>query len=119
MVCRYRDFLKANMKNLLAAALCALPLHAVSDDIDAGDFIGYTIAAKMTITGWQDTSGEKTKGDSFEGCTYGRKIIFDNRLALTCTTYSYSYSYRPTAILLVKDGSIVMVVNGNSYSMSK
>lgn len=73
----------------------------------------------MTVTGWYDKTGQKKKGDSFEGCEHGRVIVFDDRVTLTCATYSYSYSYRPKAIILVKDNAWIMVVGSNSYSMMK
>jgi len=79
-------------------------------------YVGYTIAAAWTITGWVSEDGEQ-KGDSFEGCQYGRKIIFDNGKYLTCETYSYSYSYRPTAVILTNGGRIVMIVEDEAYDM--
>lgn len=78
---------------------------------------GYTIVGTMTITGWQDTDGEKKKGDSFEGCSYGRVIIFDNNKVLKCTGYSYLYAYRPSALILVKGTSFVMFVDNEQFEM--
>src|SRR5208282_2419751 len=77
---------------------------------DLGDYVGYTIAAKKTIAGYQDQDGKRDS--SFVGCNFGRKIIFDDQTFLTCSSYSYTYAYRPEAILLVRNGSWIMVVNG-------
>jgi hypothetical protein len=82
---------------------------------DIGQFVGYTIAAKKTIVGYQDENG---KGDSsFEGCNFGRKIIFTDQTYLTCTSYNYQYAYRPDAVLLVRNGSWIMLVEGERYDM--
>jgi hypothetical protein len=82
---------------------------------DIGQFVGYTIAAKKTIAGYQDDNGKSDS--SFEGCNFGRKIIFADQTYLTCTSYSYQYAYRPEAILLVRNGSWIMLVESERYDM--
>ena len=82
------------------------------------DYIGYTIAAKKTVVGWVDDDGEK-KGDSFEGCQHGRIIIFDDRTYLKCGGYGYQYAYRPEAVLLIRSGQIVMIVEDDAYDMTQ
>lgn len=109
------------MKRVLLVVFLLLtlaPVLASISESDLGEFEGYTILGTKTITGWRDTDGSNKGGDSFEGCQYGRVIIFDSRAILKCTEYSYSYSYRPTALILVKGSSFVMVVDGNKYRMS-
>lgn len=81
------------------------------------NFVGYTVLASMTITGWQDAKGKR--GDSFEGCDYDRVIVFDDSKVLTCTGYSYSYSYRPDAVILVKGSSFKMIVGSEVYDMRR
>ena len=58
---------------------------------DLGEYVGYTIAAKKTIAGYQDQDGKRES--SFVGCNFGRKIIFDDQTFLTCSSYSYTYAY--------------------------
>lgn len=108
------------MKALVACLLSAgIAANAVAGDFarEASRLIGFTIIASKTITGYVDRDGKR--GDSFEGCNYGRKIIFDDRTYLTCSTYSYSYSYRPDAVILSnRTGNWVMFVEGDKYDMS-
>ena len=79
-------------------------------------YIGYTIVAEKTVEGWVSADGAK-KGDSFEGCEYGRIIIFSDNTYLTCATYSYEYAYRPDAIILSRNGSVVMLVDNEAFDM--
>jgi len=66
-----------------------------------------------------------TRKNQFDGCNFGRTIIFDDNTSMTCSTYGYQYAYRPTAIILMKSmaiggksyGSVVMVVESESYDM--
>ncbi len=90
---------------------------ALADTADVlSDYIGYTIVAEKTIVGWVDERREK-KGDSFEGCDYGRIIIFDDQTYLKCSDYGYQYSHRPDAIILVRSGRFVMIVEDDAYDM--
>jgi hypothetical protein len=104
---------------LASIALAGLPGRAAADTISLmGRYVGYTIVAEKTVKGWVDPS-KGTQGDSFEGCEYGRQIIFDDNTYLTCTSYSYSYSYRPSALLLSNGTAFVMVVQDEAYAMSR
>ncbi|MGH8402384.1 MAG: hypothetical protein ACRESO_03105 [Gammaproteobacteria bacterium] len=102
-------------------ALILMMLASTAAATDLSNYIGYTIAAQKTIVGYVDQNGRR--GDSFEGCKYGRKIIFDDNTYLTCTeydyayAYAYAYAYRPDAILLVRNGSWVMIVDDEAYDM--
>jgi hypothetical protein len=80
-------------------------------------YAGYTIVGTKTIKGW--ISGDrKKKGDAFEGCDFGRIIIFDDDTYLRCNSYDYVYSYRPDAVLLVRGNSFVMLVENDAYDMT-
>ena len=83
-----------------------------------GRFVGYTIVASKTITGWYDPD-ESKKGDSFEGCNYNRVIVFDDNKILTCAEYGYQYAYRPTAIILFNGTNFKMLVGDDVYDMSR
>jgi hypothetical protein len=81
-------------------------------------YAGYTIVGSFTITGWYDTGSEGKKGDSFEGCNYGRVIVLDNSKTLTCAGYSYHYAYRPDALVLVRNGNFKMIVETEEFDMN-
>jgi hypothetical protein len=80
-------------------------------------YVGYTIGASKSIKGWVSPDRTK-KGDDFHGCEYGRYIVFDDDTYLKCSSYGYQYAYHPTAILLVRSGQIVMLVDGDAYDMT-
>jgi hypothetical protein len=101
------------MKALVSVLICLTCSTVLASDL--GSYVGYTIAAKKTIVGFVDEDGERDS--SFKGCKYGRKIIFDDQTYLTCGTYSYTYAYRPDAIILVRGGSWLMLVENESYEM--
>lgn len=106
------------MKNI-STIIVALILSTSCLAADLSRYIGYKIVAKKTIAGWVEQTGTQRKSDtSFEGCNWGRRIVFDDNTYLTCQTYSYSYSYRPDAILLTNGTKWIMIVDNNSYDMS-
>jgi len=69
-------------------------VRKVGPDIDALDFTGYTIVGVFTITGWRDQDGKSDDSGTFNGCQFGRVIIFDGNKGLECSGYSYQYAYR-------------------------
>lgn len=99
---------------LLAGLLLSSSAFALVDS-KFNELEGYTIIATPTIVGWYDESGHK--GDAFEGCDYGRTIVFDNNKILTCRSYRYHYAYRPKATLLSNGGSYKMIVGEDVYNM--
>jgi hypothetical protein len=105
-----------NRQFVLALTLIA-PLFSNVLANDLGEYVGYTIVAKKTIVRYVDKDGNGK--DSFEGCNYGRKIIFEDQTYLTCASYGYHYAYRPEALLLVRNGSWIMLVDDESFDMQK
>jgi hypothetical protein len=84
--------------SILAVALVVQPAYAdLADELE--DLVGYTIIASKTIERWYD---DDEKDDSFNGCSYGRIIVFTDGTTLTCAEYGYQYAYRPTAVILAK-----------------
>jgi hypothetical protein len=107
------------MKKLLLIALLFIfsaQAHADWED-ELRQLKGYTLLEIATITGTIDSNGKRN--DSFEGCEYGRKIIFDYNKTLTCNTYNYQYEYRPDAFIFVRNGNFIMIVDGEAYDMSR
>ncbi len=102
-------------KYLLAIALAFSLFGLAASATDLGRYVGWTIAAKKNIAGYVDEKGNEKS--QFDGCNFNWKIIFDDRTVLTCTSYSYHYAYRPEAILLVRNNSWIMLVDGDAYDM--
>ena len=100
----------------LAIALISLPAFAdISYELER--LVGYTIIDVKTVDGWYDDDGEK--GDSFEGCEHGRKIVFTDNRILTCATYRYHYAYRPRAVILSNGSSYKMILDDDVYDMRR
>jgi hypothetical protein len=101
---------------LIASSLAFLPAIASGSDYDTlNQYAGYYIIGTKTIAGYVDKDGKRE--DSFQGCDWGRTIVFTDDTYAVCAGYGYQYAYRPTALLLSKDGSLVMLVEGDKYSM--
>jgi hypothetical protein len=84
-------------------------------EIDATDFVGWSIVYSGTITGYIDEEGEKK--DDFQGCQYGRKLIVDYTKAITCTTYSYHYAYHPDVAILKNGNQIKACIDDEMYDV--
>lgn len=107
---------KALLSLLLIGAF--IPARADISETELADLKGYTILGGFTITGWMDPDKGK-KGDAFEGCEYGRVLILDNNLAVTCEEYSYSYSYHPRVVILGDGRSLRMLLGGHLYRVKR
>lgn len=105
-------------KVLLAASLAAACTfsHAELSQYDIATLQGYSIIGSWHITGWYDPDTGK-KGDAFEGCEFGRVLILDDRLTITCNQYRYHYAYRPTVIIYGSGSSLKMVLGDDIYNM--
>lgn len=100
----------------LILAILSAPALAQSD-YALSNLQGYTVIGRKTIAGWYDDNG--AKGDSFEGCDFGRVIVFDDNRILNCREYHYQYAYRPTAIILYNGASFKMIVDNTVYDMQR
>ncbi|HEX8010060.1 MAG TPA: hypothetical protein VF814_03875 [Casimicrobiaceae bacterium] len=100
----------------LILALVSVPAPAQLD-YDLSNLQGYTVIGRKTIAGWYDNNG--ATGDGFEGCQFGRVIVFTDNRILTCRGYTYQYAYRPTAIILSNGASFKMVVGNTVYEMQR
>lgn len=87
------------------------------------ELVGYTIVASKTIEGWYDD--DEREDGTFNGCTFGRVILFSDGTRLTCSEFGYMYAFRPTAIIFAKEISfggkkhydIKMMVEDEIYDM--
>jgi hypothetical protein len=106
------------MRWVFCAALGAAALYgSMAGAKDLSNYVGYRVVANKIIEGYVDENGKRD--DSFEGCDFERKIIFTDGTYLVCSGYSYMYAYRPTAVILVKDGDFVMLVGDNEFHMRR
>jgi hypothetical protein len=76
--------------------------------------IGYTLVTTKYVSGYIENGERK---DAFEGCNFGRILIFDDNTGVTCMSYSYSYSYRPKAYIFINRTSMKACINDNMYSV--
>lgn len=80
-------------------------------------YVGYRIVAVKTIDKWV-SSDKRTAKSEFEGCDFGRYIVFDDGSYLRCSGYGYQYAYRPEAVILANGSRIVMLVEDEEYDMT-
>jgi len=107
------------MKKILFSSILLFPLIGFGLSVsDIEDLVGYRILGKKIITGWYDPDSGK-KGTSFEGCNYGRLIIFTDNTFLRCEDYNYDYDYMPSAIILANTYNFKMIVGHTIYNMSR
>jgi hypothetical protein len=85
-----------------------------SDDLE--HYEGWCIVAVKKISGyWDENKGIR---EGFEGCSYGRLIIFEDGTFVRCLEYGYQYEYRPTAILMSDGASAIMIVGDELYDVA-
>ena len=77
---------------------------------------GYTITHTGTVTGYIDEDGEEQP--SYRGCDYGRVLIVDDKLRVTCKEYDYNYASSPTIIILERWGRAIAIIDEEVYSVS-
>lgn len=104
-------------KSWLVLILCQpiFPGLAISCEIDASDYVGWTIIYSGTVTGYIDENGNEES--SFEGCEFGRVLIVDYNKQVTCQTYSYSYSYMPDIVVLKSGTSMEACIDDEMYDV--
>jgi len=83
----------------LAATFLYVPLAKADLADKLSKLTGYIIVDTKTVTARYD-DGKRTEG--FEGCQFGRVIVFQDNKTLTCAQYGYQYAYRPDAVILAK-----------------
>ena len=86
-------------------------------EVDVSNYVGYQIIHSGTVTGYIDDDG--VQQDDFEGCDWGRKLIIDHSLSVTCATYSYSYSYYPDIVILSSGNSMVACIDNEMYDVQR
>lgn len=83
---------------------------------ELNELVGYTILGNKKIVGWYDQDGKR--GQSFEGCNYGRTIVFEDNKILICRNYHYHYGYRAEALILSDGQNFKMMIDDHVYNMS-
>jgi hypothetical protein len=90
----------------------ALPLFLLSPtkvnaSCDLDEVIGYTLIAAKYVRGYIENGEMKY---DFEGCSFGRVIVFDDNTGARCTSYSYTYAYHPKAYIFLLGQSIKVCI---------
>ena len=86
-------------------------------EVDISDYVGWQIIHSGTVTGYIDDNG--VEQDSFEGCEWGRQLIIDYSLAVTCATYNYSYAYHPDIVVLSNGSSLAACIDDEMYDIQR
>ena len=86
-------------------------------EMDVSDYVGWQIIYAGTVTGYIDDRG--VEKDDFEGCEYGRVLIIDYSMAVTCATYLYSYSYYPDIVILSNGTRMEACINNEMYDIQR
>jgi len=83
------------------------------DEDDLETLVGYRIEAIKTIAGWVDEdAGEVGNADDWEGCRYGRKIIFEDGTNIICNDYAHSSAWgEQVAILFTRSSDTKICVD--------
>ena len=108
------------MKHLLLALNACLALISpawASCTVDISDYVGWQIIHSGTVTGYIDDNG--VEHDDFEGCEWGRQLIIDYSLAVTCATYNYSYAYNPDIVVLSNGSSLAACIDDEMYDVQR
>lgn len=108
------------MKNLILTLSLILGLATSASaycEVDVSDYVGYQIIHSGTVTGYVDDNGAQQ--DDFEGCEWGRQLIIDHSLSITCATYGYSYSYYPSIVILSNGNSMVAYIDNEMYDVQR
>lgn len=90
---------------LLAVALW-LPSAAIA--LDLSELVGYTLIAEKTVVGRIDDGKYE---DGYEGCDYGRVLVFEDETGVECSEYNYDYAYRPEAYIFRRVASYKVVID--------
>lgn len=109
-----RDVIRSAVAFLLAGASASASADLASQ---LRDFVGYTVLEVKTIAGWRDADGKS--GEGFEGCSLGRTIIFDDNKAATCSGFGFQHAFRPSAVILSRQGDFKMVVEDEIYDLQR
>jgi hypothetical protein len=91
---------------VLALAGAAAHAGCDLDEDDLEDLIGYEITGVKQVSGWVDRDdGAVGDEDDWEGCDYGRKVIFDDGDHLICKEHTYDNAYGEQTAIIFADGS--------------
>ena len=116
---RRNQILGLKLGAYVAATACLTASVAKADvEQTLARYVGYTNIAEKTIDHWLNKEQEEKKS-GFEGCDYGRYIVFTDGTYLRCAGYGYQYAYRPDVILLSNGSTLVMIVEDEAYDMQR
>jgi hypothetical protein len=68
------------------------------------------------VAGYVDEDGKQDT--AFEGCQFGRKIVFDDNRYVVCREYHYHYAYHPQVTIFQSAEGLKMAVAGDDHIYS-
>lgn len=102
------------LRNLsVMAVIVSLPSAAIA--LDLSELVGYTLVAEKTVEGRIDDGKYE---DGYEGCEFGRVLVFDDKTGVECADYNYDYAYRPDAYIFRRGASYKIVIDDELMDVS-
>jgi hypothetical protein len=98
---------------IIMSMVVATPAFA---ECDLDQVVGYTLIAAKTVDAYIEHDEKK---DGFEGCNFGRIIVFRDGTGVACSSYGYSYAYAPTAYIFANGALLKMCVEGEWYDVRR
>lgn len=99
--------------------LCFLFFISITQKSFAGELDGYEKIAEWTVSGYVDIDEKQGFMQPFNGCAYGRKIIFTNNKYLVCKSFYFHFAYRPIANIFSNGYDLKMVVDDIVFDVKK
>jgi len=87
----------------------------IACELDAEDFIGYTIVSSHTVTGHINREGKEES--YYVGCELGMVLIIDHNKQVTCAGYGYKYAYNPKMVLLSKGSNLKACIDDDVFDI--
>ncbi len=78
--------------------------------------VGSRLLARKTISGWIEQGQEK---EGYEGCAYGRVLVFSDRTGVMCSSYLYQYAYNPSAEIWAIPSGLQLCVEGQEMQVQQ
>jgi len=109
-----RQMLFRRLSFAAATAVFLAPAGALAA-CDLDQLLGYTLIAEKHVSGFVQNA---QWSDGFEGCSYGRTLVFDDNTGLLCLSYSYSSSRHPKAYIFSNGASMKACISDSLYDVA-
>ncbi|MDE2717752.1 MAG: hypothetical protein OXI33_12185 [Chloroflexota bacterium] len=110
-------FKRSKTASLVAALTMVHAVPALGCEVDISNYVGWQIVYSGTVTGYISEDGREES--DFEGCEYGRVLIVDYLMQVTCAEYSYSYAFHPDIVILSNGPVLKACIDDEMYDISR